>query len=791
MLLNLALAAMAFIICASVVFGVARRLRQPPTVSVRQIVDTKPDPAAVFQKRFTAQIQPLLVEHCYRCHGNGKHKGDLTLDHLTTVRADRKTWESVANMLGDHLMPPKERPQPTQAQVNLILGWIDEALAHNDASAPHDPGFVSIHRLNRNEYNNTIRDLVGVDFQPAADFPADDTGYGFDNIADVLTMSPLLLEKYLTAAEQILDKAIILDNPLRRRTIHYPGVKMDSTVGESADGSAWKLTIEGEAFKNQKFVADADYEIRVRAYGEQFGKEPPRMTLKLDSKELRTFDITAERRRPETFKYRLHVPAGTHRIAAAYINNAVDMNNPDPKLRGDRNLIVEWVEIDGPLDLPPPPAPQSHQRLLFTMPGVDLSEEQCARLILRRFASRAFRRPVTLAEVDALVKLHQSARAAGDRFEQAIKLPMMAVLVSPHFLFRIELDPASNPQSPHPLNDYELATRLSYFLWSSTPDDELLSLAESGGLRSPAVLEAQVQRMLADPRSSAFISNFAGQWLELRKLEYFKPDPARFPAFDDKLRTSMRREAELFFENIVRQDRSILEFLDADYSFLNEPLARHYGIAGVTGDTFQRVSLTGTHRGGVVTMAGVLAVTSMPMRTSPVKRGKFVLEQILGTPPPPPPADVPPLSEKPEDTATGSVRQRFERHRADPTCASCHMRMDPLGFSLENFDAVGAWRDRDGQFPIDAAGSLPGGQPVDGAAGLKRVLLAKKKDFVHCLAEKMLTYALGRGPQEHDRRTINEICRAAEQYNYRFSSLVLAIVKSETFQDRRGKRGDE
>lgn len=787
---RLVVTAGAIAVGAYIVVLIARGLPQSPAGDVRQIADFKPDPAVDLQKRFTAQVQPLLVEHCYRCHGNGKHKGDLALDHLTTVRADRKTWESVAEMLNDHTMPPKERPQPSQAQVDLILGWIGEALAQNDASSPRDPGFVAIHRLNRNEYNNTIRDLLAVDFKPAADFPNDDTGYGFDNIADVLTMSPLLVEKYLTAAEQVVDKAIVMENPLRSRTIRYPGIKLDNTVGQSADANAWNLTVEGEVFKNHNFIANAEYEIHIRAYGEQFGNEAPKMKVKLDGKELQTFDVTATRRRSDNFRVRVNVPAGIHRVAAEYLNNAVDMKNPDPKKRGDRNLIIEVIDIAGPLNLPPPPMPESHQRIFFVTPGPELSEEQCVRLILRRFASRAFRRPAGESEVDALVKLHQSARMTGDRFEQAMKLPMMAVLVSPHFLYRIELDPAENSPA-HPMDDFELATRLSYFLWSSAPDDELLSLAEAGSLKQPSVLEGQVRRMLKDPKSLALVSNFSGQWLELRKLEYLKPDPARFPAFDEELRVSMRREAELFFENIVHDDRSVLEFLNADYSFLNEKLAKLYGVQNVTGEGFRRVSLAGTPRSGVATMAGVLAVTSMPTRTSPVKRGKFILEEILGTPPPPPPADVPALSEKAEDTSRLSMKQRLEKHRVNPTCASCHMRMDPLGFSLENFDAIGAWRDRDGQFAVDAAGALPGGQPVEGAAGLRKVLYDRKKDFVHCLAEKMLIYALGRGPQEYDRRVVNEICRSVEQHNYRLSSLVLGIVNSDTFQQRRSKRGDE
>lgn len=743
------------------------------------------------QRRFTAQVQPFLVQNCFHCHGNGKHKGELTLDRFTSLAAiqdEEKIWRHVSDNLRTKIMPPEERPRPPQAEVDAVVTWIGDALAYCDCTGERDPGRVAIRRLNRDEYNNTIRDLMGVDFKPADDFPADDTGYGFDNIADVLTMSPLLAEKYLAAAEQVLDRAIDTSDPLKTRTARYASGDLQANGDGNSNGD---LTKNGEAFTEHEFVADGLYVIRVRAVQQRFGDEPAKMEIRLGDQTLGSYDVAAQRGDKDVpvIELRLDVNAGKRRIAAAYLNNKVDNNNPDPKKRGDRNLYVRRIEVEGPLYPPPPTRPESHTRIFYCAPGENgLTEEQAARQIVERFAGRAFRRPARPEEVDPLLSLYRMARGEGDRFEDGVRLALTAALVSPHFLYRIELDPPSAGAKPYAISDHELATRLSYFLWSSMPDSELFSLAEAKRLREPGVIESQVKRMLAVPKAEAFISNFTGQWLELRNLDRATPDPKQFPEFDEPLRVAMRREAEVFFANLVRQDRSVLEMLDADYTFMNERLAKHYGVEGVTGDDFRRVPLKPElKRGGVLTMAGVLTVTAMSSRTSPVKRGKFILDQVLGLPPPPAPADVPALEET--KVVTGATqRERIEKHREDPSCFVCHIRMDPIGLSLENYNAIGKWRDADGPFKIDPSGKLPEGQTIDGPAGLKKVLLEQKNDFTRCLVEKMTVYALGRGLGRTDKCTVRDVVESAQKNDYKMSSVILGIVKSDAFQKRKGRQ---
>jgi hypothetical protein len=420
------------------------------------------------------------------------------------------------------------------------------------------------------------------------------------------------------------------------------------------------------------------------------------------------------------------------------------------------------------------------------------NRKQAVRKALTEFARRAFRRPATAEEIDRLVGLVELAEKNGDSYEKGLQLALEAVLVSPHFLFRIELDPdPNNPDAVHPINDFELATRLSYFLWSSMPDDELLGLAEKGTLRKDGSLETQVKRMLKDPKARALVENFAGQWLQLRNLNTAAPDPGVYPAFDDALRTAMVKETELFFEAVMKEDRSILDFVDANYTFVNERLARHYGIPGVKGDAFRRVELPGGQRGGVLTQASILTLTSNPTRTSPVKRGKWILENLLGTPPPPPPPDVPELKEGKEVVLTGSLRQRMEQHRAKAECAVCHDKLDPLGFGFENFDGIGGWRTRDGAFDIDPSGVLPDGKSFKGPAELRAILKGRSSEFCRCLSEKMLTYGLGRGLEYYDKCAVDEIAAKVAKGQYRFSALVLAVVESDPFLNRRGKRREK
>ncbi len=594
------------------------------------------------QVTFADNVAPVLAKYCTQCHGGKKPKGDLSLEQFKEDAAARQqphVWDKVAQNLRSGDMPPKGKPRPTPAEVQAVTGWIDRHVVQVDCTKARNPGRVTIRRLNRREYKNTIRDLVGIDFKPADDFPADDVGYGFDNIGDVLTLSPLLVERYLDAADKIME----------------------------------------EAFKNGRF----------------------------------------------------------------------------------------------------------RERYL-QKPKVEMKRPAAIELMLENFARRAYRRPVTADELDRLARFVELARQNGQDREAGFKLAFKAMLVSPHFLFRVEVDraPAGDPGAVYAINDYELASRLSYFLWTTMPDDELFALAQRSALRNE--LDKQVQRMLRDPKAQAFTENFAGQWLQLRNLKDLTPDPKTFPAFTPELREAMRRESELFFETVVKENRNILDFLDADFTFVNEVLARHYGIAGIKGKDFQRVKLAGDKRGGLLTQASILTLTSNPTRTSPVKRGKWILENILGTPPPPPPPDA---GELPEDgkQLTGSLRQRMEMHRSKAICASCHQRMDPLGFALENFDGIGGWRTHDGKFLIDSAGSLPTGQSFNGPRELRSVLKSKADDFRRCLSEKMLTYALGRGLEPYDKCTVDDICGTLVRQQDRFSVLIHAVVKSEPFLLRKGK----
>ncbi len=588
---------------------------------------------------YARDIAPILAKYCTNCHGAGKRvRGGVSLARFKTdedAHKEPKLWEAVAQNLRSGDMPPAGRLRPTAEEADRLLQWITTQTSQVDCTQVRDPGRVTLRRLNRAEYKNTIRDLLGITFKPADDFPADDVGYGFDNIGDVLTLSPLLMEKYLAAAEQIAETA----------------------------------------FKD----------------------------------------------------------------------------------------------------------PQARARVLIKRDGV--KRKDYARAVVENFARRAYRRPVQQEEVNRLLRFVELAVNNGDSPQRGMQLAVQAALVSPHFLFRVERTPRGRLQT-FPVTEFELASRLSYFVWSSMPDDELFRLAGEKSLRDN--LEAQVRRMLRDPKARALTENFAGQWLQLRSLRTMTPDPGTYPAFDEKLRDAMARETELFFEKIVSEDRSILDFLDADFTFVNERLARHYGLPGVKGEEFRRVSLASVERRGVLTHASILTVTSNPTRTSPVKRGKWILENILNTPPPPPPPDVPELDEK-QGELKGSLRQRMEMHRAKPLCASCHARMDPLGFGFENFDGIGAWRTREGKFPIDPSGVLPGGKSFKGPKELVAILKTKAGEFRRCLAEKMLTYALGRGLESYDRCAVDDICTEIERNGNRFSALVLAVVRSEPFQKRKGR----
>ncbi|HEX4145027.1 MAG TPA: DUF1592 domain-containing protein [Pirellulales bacterium] len=745
-----------------------------------------PAPAAL--EVFSSQVRPLLSKYCFRCHGGAEPKGDLALDVYqdgARLIEDHERWQTVAERLRDGDMPPEGEARPDDAQLEGLVAWIERQVAAANRGRPRDPGRVTTRRLNRAEYNNTIRDLVGLDFHAADDFPADDVGYGFDNNGDVLSLPPLLMEKYLAAAQTIAEAAIggqasarpLVDVDARHAAHHGEG----RPLGEIA----WQFYSAGDLTVDVPVLSADEYRIAIKAYGQQAGPEPARMEVYVNGRSIAVIDVAATHAAPETYEVRTRLDAGKQRLTVGFINDFYAPDNP-PNQR-DRNLVIEAVRVEGRDGH----AAAERRQIIFREPTPE-TELATAREILTAFAGRAFRRPVQSVEVDRLMKLYDLARGQGDSFNEGIRLAVEAVLVSPQFLFRLELDPppAEAAASPGPdasgapaartLGDYELASRLSYFLWSSMPDDELLAAAAAGRVHEPADVAAQARRMLADPKSQAFVENFSGQWLELRRLDKLTPNKKQFPEFNHFLLEAMREETERFFGAIVAEDRSILDLLDADFTFINERLAKHYGIDDVKGREFRRVQLTGTPRGGLLTQGSILTLTSNPNRTSPVKRGKWVMENLLGATIPPPPPDAPPLPEKKGDVATGTLRQRMEQHRSNAQCATCHARMDPIGFGLENFDAVGVWRTEEGGAPIDASGVV-GGQPFSGPAEFKERLRAKPARFTRCLAEKLLTYALGRGVESFDRPALTEIVDRTTAADWRFSALVEAVVQSDPF----------
>ena len=733
---------------------------------------------------FATVVKPFLNKHCVSCHGPEKESGSLTLhnrDEQTLVK-DRDIWESVMHRLQRNEMPPPKKPQPTPDDKKAVVAWINSELLKSNCTGAPDPGRVTLRRLNRAEYANTVRDLVGVEYAVNDDFPADDVGYGFDNIGDVLSLSPLLFEKYLGAAERIIDKAFEGDLAPIPPTQRWRGGDVKTTLAESRMVNRSRvLPAAGEAFVTFSVAADGDYMVRYRTYGYQVGRDLVRMAVRLDGTELERLDVrTTEARPGGAREKKVPLKAGEHKLTFEFLNPYQEANETDPKKR-DRALAILDVEVQGPMPQVLRLPSAAYKRIMVAHPNNCVPESDAARQILETFTRRAFRRIVEADEVARYVKLFEQAQAHGETFEGGIKLALQAVLVSPHFVFKVERDRKEADQ-PITLGEHELASRLSYFLWSTMPDEELLALADRGELRRQ--LEAQVRRMLKDPKVRTLGENFAGQWLQVRNLKTAMPDPKAYPAFDEDLRNAMMQETTLFFEAIVTEDRNLLDFLDADFTFVNERLAKHYGIPNVKGEQFRKVSLAGMNRAGILSHASVLTVTSNPTRTSPVKRGKFILESLLNAPPPPPPPDVPDLQEEKEAVTSGSLRQRMEQHRTNPDCATCHQKMDPLGFALENFDGIGAWREKDGAFAIDATGELPDGRRFKDSEELRRILRGNQEAFRRCLTEKLLTYALGRGVEYFDRCAVDEVCATVAARQDRFSELVLAIVRSEPFQKR-------
>jgi hypothetical protein len=723
-------------------------------------------------------LETAVDRYCVTCHNDKLRTAGLSLAAVASASSD--TLEKVLRKLRAGEMPPAGMPAPDAAARMSIVHSLETQL--DKAADEHpNPGAPAIHRLNRAEYRNAVRDLVGLDMDHAASLPPDDSGYGFDNIADVLTVSPLHMEKYLASARRIARLAVgtIKPSVSSEKISPSPGVPTDS-VDELPPRE------RGSILFHHYFPFNADYSFLLRVRGNPApGLPPAKLDLRLDGRRVKLFDAaidTAEANQgTRNFEIRLNLPAGDHVVGAGFLTESVKVEGGPSRTPNANGLSIDYVTVGGPYNPASPSDTESRRRIFVCRPAPGQPEEICARQILSNLARRAYRRPVNAADLAPLVKLFIDGRADGNSFDSGIEMALTGILVSPDFLFRTENTP---PGVIAKIGDLDLASRLSFFLWSSIPDEELLYTAETGKLRDPVILARQVRRMIADPKSQAFEENFAGQWLHLRNVAGWKPDPKKYPQFDEGLRYAFERESALFFSNIMHEDRSVLEFIDADYTFLNERLARHYGIPGVKGSYFRSVDLKDNHRGGLLSQGAILLVTSYPTRTSPVLRGKWILENILGAPAPPPPPNIPPLDDSAANSAH-SLREQLEKHRVDRACASCHARMDPLGFSLEQYDGIGHFRTEEDGAPIEASGALPDGTAVDGPEGLKKVILDRRDDFIECLAAKMLTYALGRGLESYDQPAVRAIRRQAASGDYRFSSLVLGIVNSVPFQMRK------
>ena len=740
-----------------------------------------------------ASARAVLDRYCVACHNARTLTAGLALDAVDPARvADHaEVWEKVLRKLRTRTMPPAPRPRPDAGGYAALVAYFETALDRAAEAAP-DPGRPALQRLNRAEYANAVRDLLALDVDARTLLPADESGYGFDNVGDVLTVSPGLLERYLLAAAKISRQAVG-DPTLRPTTAVYRTSPLLAQDGRTSDdlpfGSRGGLAVR------HHFPLDAEYVVRVALRGRS--RAGHALEVRLDRERVARFDLGG--RAP--LEVRIPVAAGTRLLGVSFVEALehslpLDGRPPPPPITSfaftlyPNDPSVERVEVVGPYAGRTPADTPSRRAIFICHPDTAAEETACAERIVAALARRAYRRPVTAADTAPLLAAYEAGRREGGGFEDGVRWAVEALLVSPKFLFRVEEPPAGTaPGAPYRIRDLDLASRLSFFLWSSIPDDELVDLAARGRLREPDVLRRQVRRMLDDPRASALVENFAGQWLYLRNLPSAAPDAGRFPEFDDNLRQALRRETELFVASQVRDDRGVLDLLRADYTFVNERLARHYGIPDVYGGHFRRVSYRDDRRAGLLGHGSLLTVTSYPHRTSPVLRGKWLLENLLGAPPPPPPPDIPELDEPGDRTAPATMRERMARHRASPACAACHDKIDPLGFALENFDAVGRWRAReDGAgTPIDASGTLPDGAPFDGPAAFRAALLREPwaTEFATTVTEKLMTYALGRGLGHYDAPAVRRILRDAESGGYRWSSLIQGIVESVPFQLRR------
>jgi mono/diheme cytochrome c family protein len=759
-----------------------------------------------------AASQTLLNQYCTACHNDRTKAGGLILEGLDPARVgdSAELWEKVVRKLRMRAMPPAGSRRPDDRGYQELVGYLETELDRHAAAVPNPGRTDTFRRLTRTEYQNAIRDLFALDIEVADLLPRDDASYGFDNVGAV-GLSPTLVERYLSAAQKVTRLAV--GSPVSTPAVRVITLPPDVTQEEHVDGLPFGT--RGGTIVRHTFPRAGEYEIQVRLMRNRNENvegltEPHQLEVTIDGERLQLFTVTPNRNRlgdyyadegvDKHLQLRVPVTAGPHAIGAAFLaRNAALVETERQPYDAHFNMnrhprlqpAVHTVSITGPLGDPGSAASgsatPSRQRIFVCEPAPRSDGSACAKQIVSRVARRAYRRPVTDRDVAVPLELYEEARRQSG-FDAGIEVALRAVLTSPEFLFRVERDPDSaRAGTAYRISGIELASRLSFFLWSSIPDDRLLEAAERGRLSDPAVLEAEVRRMLADPRAEALTTNFASQWLYLRNLAAAVPNLRLFPDFDDNLRQAFRRETELFFQSMVHQDRSVLDLLDADYTFLNERLARHYDVPYVYGDRFRRVTLPpDSARRGLLGQGSILTVTSHSTRTSPVRRGKWILENILGTPPPPPPANVPPLKDKAPAGRPQTMRELMAEHRSNAVCAACHRSIDPMGLALENFDAVGRWRMRgDDGAALDVSGSMPGGQTFDGVVGLREALLAQPEIFTGTLTEKLMTYALGRGVGYDDAPAVRTILREAARDNYRFSAIIGAIVRSAPFQMRR------
>lgn len=875
------------------------------------------------QDAYNQRILPMLQKFCYDCHGDGTDKGDFALDEYpdyAKMISDKVMWDHVRQQLVTHVMPPQKKDQPSLPERDEMVAWIDNTVFWFDP-AKIDPGHVTYRRLNRTEYNNSIRDLLLVDLRPASQFPPDDTGYGYDNIGDVLSISPLLMEKYIRAAKAVAEKAMDTSD-IDRLDLELGAKKFWNQKGETKEweGIRW---FHSNADAATKFTAPAygTYELKFRVSATQAGPDAAKIAIRVDDKELGTFDVTAryhgENGPWQTIRQEIPLKSGEHKIVVRFVNDFSDPQSPDPDKR-DRNLALDKIDIDGPNGLLPPRGSRLVQWLLDGKPAglpamklsgedfergegdanrdtgaiqlassgyvkhvIELEKPGKYRLIIKagaqqaggepakfdvrlagknagsfsvtakdqtpqwfkaeaelpagkhelqvwflndfydektrqdrnfwlheftlegpldqpggidnaaipalveKLGTRLFRRPMTVDEKSKWNGVAGLGIKEGLQPLDTLGYVLRGMLVSPGFLFRSAPQPAGEAKGGSAwVDEYSLASRLSYFLWAAPPDDRLLQLAAKGELRKN--LASEFKRMIGDWRAYSLTEDFAGQWLQLRDMDIVGPDTRRFPDWKGGIASLMKKESQTFFDHVLHDNLSVIEFLNADYTYLNDKLARFYGIQGVKGDKFQRVSLQGTPRGGILTHGSILTLTSTPTRTSPVKRGKYLLENILGTPPPPAPGGVAPLDEKKAAFGKLTLRQQLEEHRSNASCAGCHAFLDPMGLAFENYDAIGRWRDQDKKLPIDASGSLVRGQAFQNLVELRALLVREMSDqFVKNLSENLLIYALGRGLEYSDKPTIDEIVRRSKASGNRFQDIILAVCESVPFQKMR------